>query len=40
LIVFNGDPASIFANHSLNLSGLFNDARQKTNSLIVSLTQG
>ncbi len=40
LIVFNGDPASIFANHSLNLSGLFNDARQKTNSLNVALTQG
>jgi len=40
LIVFNGDPGSIFANHSLNLSGVFNDARQKTNSLIVSLTQG
>ncbi|MFH1487699.1 MAG: DUF2333 family protein [Pseudomonadota bacterium] len=40
LIVFNGDPDSIFANHSLNLSGIFNDARQKINSLIVSLTQG
>jgi hypothetical protein len=40
LIVFNGDPGSIFANHSLNLSGVFNDARQKVNSLIVSLTQG
>ena len=40
LIVFNGNPASIFANHSLNLSGLFNDARQKTNSLIVALMQG
>ena len=40
LIVFNGDPGSIFANHSLNLSGVFNDARQKTNSLIVSLMQG
>ena len=40
LIVFNGDPGSIFANHSLNLSGVFNDARQKTNSLIVALTQG
>ena len=40
LIVFNGDPGSIFANHSLNLSGVFNDARQKINSLIVSLKQG
>jgi hypothetical protein len=40
LIVFNGDPDSIFANHSLNLSGVFNDARQKMNSLIVALTQG
>jgi hypothetical protein len=40
LIIFNGDPESIFANHSLNLSGLFNDARQKINSLIVALTQG
>ncbi len=40
LIIFNGDPGSIFANHSLNLSGLFNDARQKINSLIVALMQG
>ena len=40
LIVFNGDPESVFANHSLNLSGVFNDARQKINSLIVSLKQG
>ena len=40
LIVFNGDPDSIFANHSLNLSGMFNDARQKVYSLIVSLMQG
>ena len=40
LIVFNGDPESIFANHSLNLSGMFNDARQKVNSLIVALMQG
>ncbi|SPD73074.1 conserved hypothetical protein [uncultured Desulfobacterium sp.] len=40
IIVFNGDPESIFANHSLNLSGIFNDARQKINSLIVALTQG
>lgn len=40
LIIFNGDPDSIFANHSLNLSGLFNDARQKINSLIVALMQG
>ncbi len=40
LIVFNGNPGSIFANHSLNLSGIFNDARQKVNSLIVALKQG
>ncbi len=40
LIVFNGNPESIFANHSLNLSGVFNDARQKVNSLIVALMQG
>ena len=40
LIVFNGDPGSIFANHSLNLSGLFNDARQKISSLTVALMQG
>jgi len=40
LIVFNGDPDSMFANHSLNLSGVFNDARQKINSLIVALMQG
>jgi hypothetical protein len=40
LIIFNGDPDSIFANHSLNLSSVFNDARQKTNSLIVALKQG
>ncbi len=40
LIVFNGDPDSIFANHSLNLSGLFNDARQKINSLTIALMQG
>jgi len=40
LIVFNGDPDSIFANHSLNLSGVFNDARQKINSLTVALKQG
>jgi len=40
LIVFNGDPGDIFANHSLNLSGVFNDARQKVNSLIVALKQG
>lgn len=40
LIVFNGDPGSIFANHSLNLSGIFNDARQKINSLIVALREG
>ena len=40
LLVFNGDPDSIFANHSLNLSGVFNDARQKIDSLIVALMQG
>jgi hypothetical protein len=40
LIVFNGSPGSVFANHSLNLSGMFNDARQKVSSLIVSLKQG
>ncbi|MGE5842843.1 MAG: DUF2333 family protein [Deltaproteobacteria bacterium] len=40
LIIFNGDPDSIFANHSLNLSGIFNDARQKMNSLTVALMQG
>jgi len=40
LIVFNGNPGSIFANHSLNLSGVFNDARQKINSLTVALKQG
>ena len=40
LIVFNGNPQSVFANHSLNLSGVFNDARQKINSLIVALKQG
>ena len=40
LLVFNGDPDSIFANHSLNLSGVFNDARQKINSLTVALMQG
>ncbi len=40
IIIFNGDPDSIFANHSLNLSGIFNDARQKMNSLTVALMQG
>ena len=40
LIVTNGSPASIFANHSLNLSGVFNDARQKITSLTLSLKQG
>ena len=40
LIIFNGDPDSVFANHSLNLSGVFNDARQKMNSLTVALKQG
>ncbi len=40
IIVFNGDLDSVFANHSLNLSGIFNDARQKMVSLTVSLQQG
>jgi hypothetical protein len=40
LIVFNGDLDSIFANHSLNLSGVFNDARQKIGSLTTALKQG
>ncbi len=40
LVVCNGDPGSLFANHSLNLSGIFNDARQKINSLIVALREG
>jgi hypothetical protein len=40
MIVFNGNPQSVFANHSLNLSGVFNDARQKMNSLITALKQG
>jgi hypothetical protein len=40
LFVFNGDPGSIFANHSMNLSGFFNDARQKIDSLVVALMQG
>ncbi len=40
IVVFNGNPASVFANHSLNLSGVFNDARLKVDSLIVALTQG
>jgi len=40
LVVCNGHPGSIFANHSLNLSGIFNDARQKINSLIVALREG
>jgi len=39
-IVFNGSPDSIFANHSLNVSGVFNDARQKIYSLMVALQQG
>lgn len=40
IIVLNRSPKSLFANHSLNLSALFNDARQKVDSLIVALTQG
>ncbi len=39
-IVFNGSSHSVFANHSLNLSGVFNDARQKIDSLSISLRQG
>ena len=39
-VVFNGASNSIFANHSLNLSGVFNDARQKIDSLSTSLRQG
>lgn len=39
-IVFNGDPDSVFANHSLNLSGVFNDARQKITSLVTALKEG
>lgn len=40
IIVFNGAPDSVLANHSLNLSGMFNDARQKIHSLIIALKQG
>lgn len=40
LIVFNGDPDGMLANHSLNFSAVFNDARQKVNSLIIALRQG
>lgn len=40
LFIFNGNPGSIFANHSLNLAGMFNDARQKMSSLMVALMQG
>ncbi|MCD6305677.1 MAG: DUF2333 family protein [Deltaproteobacteria bacterium] len=39
-IVFNGSSGSIFANHSMNVSGPFNDARQKIYSLSVALQQG
>ncbi|OQY45055.1 MAG: hypothetical protein B6240_09375 [Desulfobacteraceae bacterium 4572_87] len=39
-IVFNGSSQSIFANHSLNLSSVFNDARQKIDSLSTALRQG
>jgi len=39
-IVFNGSADSIFANHSMNVSGPFNDARQKIYSLTVALQQG
>ncbi len=40
LVVFNGSTGSIFANHSLNLSGMFNDARQKIDSLTIALENG
>ncbi|MEE8540376.1 MAG: DUF2333 family protein [Desulfobacterales bacterium] len=40
LLITNGNPQSIFANHSLNLAGVFNDARQKINSLIIAVKQG
>jgi hypothetical protein len=40
IVVLNRSPQSLLANHSLNLSALFNDARQKVDSLIVALTQG
>jgi hypothetical protein len=40
LFVFNGSTGSIFANHSLNLSGMFNDARQKIDSLTFALKDG
>lgn len=39
-IVFNGSPQSVFSNHSLNLSSVFNDARQKIDSLSMALRQG
>jgi hypothetical protein len=39
-IVFNGSAQSVFANHSLNLSSVLNDARQKIDSLATSLRQG
>jgi len=39
-VVFNGASHSIFANHSMNLSGVFNDARQKIDSLSMALRQG
>lgn len=40
LIVFNGDIDSIFANHSLNLSSVLADAKQKMDSIVVTLTKG
>lgn len=40
LIVFNGDIDSIFANHSLNLSSVLADAKQKMDSIVVTLTRG
>jgi len=39
-VVFNGSPQSVFSNHSLNLSSVFNDARQKIDSLAMALRQG
>ncbi len=40
LIIFNGSRDSIFANHSLNLSSVFSDARQKMEHIVITLTRG
>mgnify|MGYP001034159036 CR=1 FL=1 len=40
LIVFNGEIDSIFANHSLNLASVLADAKQKMDSIVVTLTRG